>query len=258
MNRTRNLKLKTAPRPGRIAAVRTGKAVSRSGAQAFTLIEMLLALAICAIVLVAINGVFATALRLRDNTSGALEESLPVNRALALLYQDLKGTVNPGRSLAGDFRCGVPAVGATMGLSGEAGSAGLDFYTTTGTLSDRAPWGDVQEVFYELKAPANREQAGMDLVRCVHRNLLATTILAPDIQRLMSGVQTLEFDCYDGAQWRDTWDTSNTDTNLPVAVRVRIQLASRPGQAGGEPSPIEMVVPLAPQTHARAMAEESL
>ncbi len=43
---------------------------SRAGrsTRAFTLIEMLLAVAICAIVLVAINGVFATAVRLREKT----------------------------------------------------------------------------------------------------------------------------------------------------------------------------------------------
>ena len=40
--------------------------------KAFTLIEMLLAVAICAIVLVAINGVFATAVRLRDKTTDAV------------------------------------------------------------------------------------------------------------------------------------------------------------------------------------------
>src|SRR5512139_2947515 len=83
-------------------------------APAFTLIEMLLAVAICAIVLLAVNGVFATALRLRDRTSEAVEESLPVNRALDNLYRDLKGTVGPGGFLAGDFKCGVQAVGATM------------------------------------------------------------------------------------------------------------------------------------------------
>ena len=128
--------------------------------KAFTLIEMLLAVAICAIVLVAINGVFATAVRLRDKTSEAVEEALPVNRALDTLYRDLKGTVGPGGFLAGDFKCGAQAMGATMGLSGEAGSAGLDFFTSTGTISDKAPWGDLQEVFYELKAPTDRNQAG--------------------------------------------------------------------------------------------------
>jgi type II secretion system protein J len=223
--------------------------------KAFTLIEMLLAVAICAIVLVAINGVFATAVRLRDKTSDAIEESLPVNRALDILYKDLKGAVGPGGFLAGDFKCGVQATGATMGLSGEAGSSGLDFYTSTGAINDKAPWGDLQEVFYELKAPTNRNQAGMDLVRCINRNLLATTMQTPDIHWLMGKVQTLEFYCYDGMQWRNTWDTSAGDTNLPVAVRVRIQLAPRPGEEASKVAqPFEMVVPLASQTRTNLTA----
>jgi len=214
----------------------------------FTLIEMLLAVAICAIVLVAVNGVFATAVRLRNKTSEAVEEALPLERALNTLCRDLKGAVGPGGYLAGDFKCGVPATGAAMGLSGEAGNAGLDFYTTTGIITDKDPWGDLQEVFYELKAPSDRNQAGMDLVRCVNRNLLATTMQTPDIQWLMGNVQTLEFECYDGTQWRNTWDTSSGDTNLPVAVRIRIQLAAQAGQEARTIQPIEMLVPLVSQS----------
>jgi len=217
--------------------------------KAFTLIEMLLAIAICAIVLVAINGVFATAVRLRDKTSEAVEEASPINRALDTLYRDLKATVGPGGFLAGDFKCGAAAMGATMGLSGEAGVAGLDFFTATGAISDKAPWGDLQEVFYELKAPTDRDEQGMDLVRCVNRNLLATTTQTPEIQRLLSHVRTLEFECYDGTQWRNTWDTSNGDTNLPTTVRVRIMLAPRVGeQASRVARPLELLVPLVSQT----------
>ena len=224
------------------------------GRRAFTLIEMLLAVAICAIVLVAINGVFATAVRLRDKTSDVVEESLPINRALAVMHRDLKGTVGPGGFLAGDFKCGAQVMGATMGLSGEAGSAGLDFFTSTGVISDRAPWGDIQEVFYELKAPTDRNQAGMDLVRCINRNLLATTTQTPEIQWLMGNVQTLEFDCYDGMQWRNTWDTSTSDTNLPTAVRVRIQLAAKQSEGAGKLQPLEMVVPLVSQSRTNLTA----
>jgi type II secretion system protein J len=209
---------------------------------------MLLAVAICAIVLVAINGVFAAAVHLRDRTSEAIEESLPVNRALSIMQRDLRGAVGPGGFLAGDFKCGAQAMGAAMGLSGEAGSAGLDFFASTGVISDKVPWGDTQEVFYELKAPADRNQAGMDLVRCINRNLLATTTQTPEIQWLMGNVQTLQLDCYDGTQWRSTWDTSAGDTNLPVAVRIRIQLAAKQAEGSGTLQPLEMMVPLGTQT----------
>lgn len=212
--------------------------------RAFTLIEVLLALAICAIVLVAINAVFATAVRLRDRTSSAVDEALPMERTLSMLRYDLKGTVGPGGYLAGDFKCGAQAMGTTMGLSGEAGGAGLDFFTATGVIRDDQPWGDLQEVFYELKAPTNTDSAGMDLVRCVNRNLLATTIVTPEIQTLLSHVETLTFDCYDGTQWRNMWDTSAGDTNLPLAVRIRIQLVPKSGEDIAKQSPVELLVPL--------------
>jgi type II secretion system protein J len=214
----------------------------------FTLIEVLLALAICAIVLVAINAVFATAVRLRDRTSQAVDEGLPVSQAFDILRRDLKGAVGPGGFLAGDFKCGAQSMGTSMGLTGEAGSGGLDFFTSTGIISDKAPWGDLQEVFYELKAPADRTTAGMDLVRCVNRNLLSTMIQTPEAQPLMGHIESVEFDCFDGYQWRNVWDTSMGDTNLPLAVRVRVQLAAAQGENPRALQPLEMIVPLMVQT----------
>jgi len=211
---------------------------------AFTLVEVLLALAICAIVLVAINAVFATAVRLRDRTSAGIDEGLPVERTLEMLRRDLKGAVGPRGFLAADFKCGAQAMGASMGLTGEAGGAGLDFVSSTGLIGDNQPWGDLQEVLYELKAPADRNQTGMDLVRCVNRNLLATTTQIPEIQHLLNHVETIQFDCYDGAQWRNSWDTSNGDTNLPTAVRIRIQMVAKSGEDASKKAPLEMMVPL--------------
>ena len=76
---------------------------------------MLLALAISAIVMVAINAVFATAVHLRDKTTAVLEESLPINRAIELLRNDLKGTVGPAGFMAGDFKCGAQSMGQRTG-----------------------------------------------------------------------------------------------------------------------------------------------
>jgi type II secretion system protein J len=211
---------------------------------AFTLIEVLLALAICAIVLVAINAVYATAVRLRDRTSSAVAAALPTERAFTVLRRDLEGAVGPWGHLAGDFKCDVQTMGVNLGISGAtAGGSGLDFFTTTGTIGDDTPYADVQEVFYELQAPTGSDQQGLDLVRYVNRNLLATTLVTPAAQTLLHDVATLQFDCYDGLQWRSFWDTSAGDTNLPVAVRVRVQLAgSDQGAAGQEP--LELTVPL--------------
>ncbi len=215
----------------------------RPGVRAFTLIEALLAVAICAIVLVAINAVFATAVHLRDQTSAAVEAALPVDQALATLRRDLRGAVGPGGMLAGDFKCDAQSMGLNMGVTAPSAS-GLDFFTATGTISDNAPWGDLQEVYYLLMDPQDgNAAAGKDLVRYVNRNLLSTVLLQPpDPQRLMSHIQSAEFDAFDGLQWR-MWDTSMGDTNLPMAVRVRLHLAADNGGAANL-EPLEVMVPL--------------
>jgi hypothetical protein len=64
----------------------------------------------------------------------------------------------------------------------------------------------------------------------------------------MGNVQNLQLDCYDGTQWQTTWDTSAGNTNLPVAVRIRIQLATKQTEGSGNLQPLEMMVPLGTQT----------
>ena len=146
---------------------------------AFTLVEVLLALAICAIVLVAINAVFATAVRLRDRTSANVDQSLPVNFAFEKIRGDLKSVVGPFGFLAGDFKCDAQTMGASMGLSASSGG-GLDFFASSGVIGDEAPWGDIQEVYYQLMPATDRRKSlGLDFVRCVNRNLLATTTHNP-------------------------------------------------------------------------------
>jgi hypothetical protein len=80
----------------------------------------------------------------------------------------------------------------------------------------------------------------------VNRNDLATAMQDPQEQPLLSNVQSLELSCFDGMNWRDSWDTSLGDTNLPYAVRVRIQLAGDVNSRAQQP--FEIVVPLVSQS----------
>ena len=115
-------------------------------------------------------------------------------------------------------------------------------FTSTGTLSENAPWADIQRVTYELKQPADRSEAGKDLIRSVARNLLATTAPEVDDQLMLRGVASIKFSCFDGSQWQDAWDTTTltaVNTNLPVAVRVDIQMSGNKNAA-----PVEILVPI--------------
>jgi type II secretion system protein J len=217
--------------------LRTEMALSRQ--RAFTLIELILSIAIMAIVLVAINAVLFSALRLRERTSASVEDSLPLEQSLEILRRDLQGATPPSSNgiLAGSFKAGaVTSLGSSLPVA-------IEFNTTTGIPNDKEPWGEVQRVSYGLRPSADRTAVGQNLYRNVTRNLLALIPPQPDEQWMMSGVDRIEFSCYDGLQWRSDWDTTLMDTNLPSAVRVRILLAN----ADRSTSPIEMVVPIESQ-----------
>ena len=195
---------------------------------AFTLIEMLLALAISAIVVAGIGGVFYSAVRLRETTAAALDEAAPLQHALAFIRRDLRGALPPSGYLAGDFKSGTVSGGL-----GQSAGIGLQFYTSTGTMREDAPWGDIQQVVYEL--------------RTVTRNVLGTTPQSEE-QWLLGNVQSVEFGCYDGADWRPSWDTTLGNTNLPSAVRVRLQLAKASSTDTRKQEPVEMVVAIVTQS----------
>ncbi|MGB7769497.1 MAG: type II secretion system protein GspJ [Verrucomicrobiia bacterium] len=219
---------------------------------AFTLLEMILAVAVAAIVLAAVNAAFYTALHLQASTEAAVDEATPVDQAMSVIRQDLACVVPPtngtSKVLSGDFKAGQvtsPGLGTPVSV---------EMYTATGALSSGSsqPWGDIQRVTYELTSPADRSTPGMDLVRNVTRNLLSVTTPDVENQSLLSGVASIQFSCFDGAQWHDTWDTtdpSTGDTNLPVAVRLQIQMA---GNGPGSASPIEILVPIDSQSRSNA------
>jgi len=210
----------------------------RSATSGFTLVELILAVGVAAIVLAAINGVFFSAMRLRDSTTRAVEASLPLQRAVDLLRRDLQNAMPPLTNgvFSGTFKAGqVLSTGLNQPVD-------LELCTTTGALKENEPWGEVQRVDYSLRPPSDASAVGKDLIRSVTRNLLSTVPASPDDQSLLGGVESIEYACYDGYQWRGDWDTSVTDTNLPSAIRVRIRLAGPPG--GTAPEPIEFTVPV--------------
>jgi len=220
---------------------------SQSPVRAFTMIELILAIGVAAIVLVAINSVFFASLHLRDATTQAVEAATPLDAALTILRRDISCTVPPGSNsvMVGDFKSGdITSIGIPDMVN-------LELYTATGALNSdpTIPWADVQRVTYGLKSPVPANGSGKDLIRTVTRNLLSETTPEIEEQWMLGNVERLKIQCYDGMQWADQWDTSLTsatgNTNLPIAVRVLIQMASNKGVAQ---SPVEIVVPIDSQS----------
>ncbi len=212
---------------------------------AFTMIELILAIGISAIVLVAVNGVLFSALRLRNTTTAAVDSAAPIDNATAILRRDLQNVVTPKVSglLSGSFKIG------NVISSGLAGSASIEMCTATGSLSETQPWGDIQRVSYSLRSGTS---GGQDLYRNVIRNLLTYGTPEVDPQLLLEGVRSIQFSCYDGSQWTERWDTSDISslsTNLPVAIRVRIELVGPQSAVW----PVELFVPIDSRSRSNAV-----
>jgi general secretion pathway protein J len=223
------------------------RSVAPGSSAGFTLLELLIATVVFALVLAAINGVFYGALRLRNKSTASIEQSLPMQHALSVMKRDLSNLV-PGGMLAGGLQ-------TTPSINNLPGQISPDFYTATGLIDETSPWSEVQRVSYLLADSPTNRSGGSDLIRAVSRNLLPPSLRdTPSQQWLMGGVQGLTFAYYDGTQWRDSWDAAASDpttgrTNLlPWAIKVQIRLVS--GENGlplASDGPVELVVPVVTQ-----------
>jgi len=214
--------------------------IGTNNEKAFTLVEMILAIGVAALVLVAVNAVLFTALHLRQVTTDVVDAATPVDQTFTFLRRDLQCVVTPtngtSKVLSGSFKVG------TVNSAGIAEQVAAEMFTATGALSQSAPWADIQRVTYELKNSTDGS-GRRDLYRSVTRNLLSISTLDVTDQLMLSGVASVKFSCFDGARWNDTWDTSDVtslNTNLPLAVRVEIRLAG----ADKTMEPIQLVVPI--------------
>lgn len=207
---------------------------------AFTLLELLLALAVFAIVLVAINGVYFAALRLRNKSAEAADRALPLEQTLTLMRRDLSGLMLPGGTFSGTFQTTTMASGSLMESIGRRVTP--DLYTATGYIDEWSPYGDVQKVAYFLASPTN-QGSGLELIRVASRNLLPVSVEELEPQLLLENVENVMTYYHNGYDWTEVWDSTQS-TNLPHAIKVRIQMMPGKDEPVTRREPIELVVPV--------------
>ncbi|MCC6486833.1 MAG: GspJ family type II secretion system protein [Candidatus Hydrogenedentes bacterium] len=200
----------------------------------FTLVELLAALIITSLLIVALVTVLGTAFAMRDSTTAQLEETDQTGSVLGMIKSDLKQLVPPGELLAGAI------LGERVEESGGIRADSLEFYSASGSLEVDKPWGDIQKVVYSLREPEDDDHfRGYELVRKVTRNLLPSLEEESSETVLLNGVKSLEFQYYSEETWQDTWDSSANDDAPPEAVSVHIELI-REGATDHAP-PLELL-----------------
>ena len=189
---------------------------SATRVRAFTLIEVLLALAIMSVITVALFASLHVAFKARDRSEAALEPVRTSEAVMELVRAELESALPPRGKL----------VGAFVGTSWQAGN-GLDddeltFYATTTAPAGVFAPGDVKQV--QLRTLVEQTTGRRVLVRRVVSNLLSPVLVEPDDEILCRGVASFDVIYYDGLQWWTTWDSTYERDSLPVAVQVTLQL----------------------------------
>ncbi|MCX7014869.1 MAG: prepilin-type N-terminal cleavage/methylation domain-containing protein [Candidatus Sumerlaeota bacterium] len=212
---------------------------SRFRAAGFTLLEVLSAMAIFAVILAALYSTFHTVMRVREQTYQRIEADAPNRYIEEVIRRDLACAVIPNGILAGSF------LGTTQS-QGDSRSDELEFYTASATLleDENLPYGDIQKIDYSLQEPdVQTTSQGWDLIRSVTRNLLPLTEDEPEEQCLAHGVRSLGFQYYASQAWNDSWDSTAQDNAAPEAVLARVDFQPRSSD-GQTPEPLEFIVPI--------------
>ncbi|HZN66936.1 MAG TPA: type II secretion system protein GspJ [Tepidisphaeraceae bacterium] len=211
----------------------TGGAISTQR-RAFTLLELLVALAITAIIMGSLYASLRIAFRARAAAEAAAEPLRTAELALGLLRSDVESAMLPRGILTAPFTgedgmgsAGQPADKLSFCSLGDPGEF---MAAVEGGASSAVP-SEVRKVGIALEPYAGPDGAEQyALVRYVTTNLLSPVEQQPDKEVLCRGVTALNIRYFDGLAWQDSWDSTTVENNIPSAVEVTIEIVRTQGE----------------------------
>jgi len=182
----------------------------------FTLLEMLVAMTLMAVLAGVLYASLSTGFRGRRVTEAALEPARRGAAALALIGPDLDCAVPPTGLLAGEF-LGEDA----RGDNGEPAD-GVRFHSLAREQSGATPPFPIRRLQFSLATDEEKHETV--LLRRTTLNLLAPEEPEPVEEVICRGVRSFDTAYYDGYGWVDSWDSTAAGDVLPLAVRLTLVL----------------------------------
>lgn len=184
--------------------------------RAFTLLELLLAIAITAILAATVYASLMVATHTRERAAEAVGKDRALTLAMDLIRRDLQAAPPPTGTMAGAF---IGEDDNTIDT--------VSFTTTNAYLPPNDRLSDLINVNLLLIEDVYSEDSrSMMLVREITTNLLSATTTEPQIQVLARGITGMDLAYSDGADWLDDWDSTQHDNTLPLAVKITLYHAT--------------------------------
>jgi prepilin-type N-terminal cleavage/methylation domain-containing protein len=191
----------------------------------FTLIEMMLAIGVLALILAMLASSFSTVAHSKVHAEGRLMVDREGRALLWQLTKELRNTVqtpytasNVALLGAGHMSSGVPVDTITM--------------STFSGGHRKALTGMTPETIVTYNLTSNPDQQGWYVLQRSQQSGLLTGQVTPQTTTLADNVLSLHFRYFDGQRWGESWDSSSLPAGrqLPIAVAVQIRMAAPGGQ----------------------------
>lgn len=198
--------------------------------RAFTLLELILALAIGATLAAALYASFNTAIRARKTALNAVEPLRYVSIAADIIARDVGSTTYASGTFSSTF-IGIHQAGQTGDNDGvQFHSIGADEPLRDEPLAD-----GIRRVEYVVRTDLNPPA----LVRHITRNLQPANGNEANIQEeiICRDVKSFSLRYYDGLSWVESWDSTQYDDIIPVAVAMTLELIDPAATSPDQPSP---------------------
>jgi len=226
----------------------------RRNARAFTLIELVLSMAIAALLAASLHEAMATAWRAKRTSEAAIDQASAGTIAMDLICRDLAATPPLPSSEAIATKLGGPFEGVHQAAGG-GDNDDLLFHTLVREegAADDDPLADGMHIIEYL---IRQDQTGPVLVRRVTRNILSPVDQVSVDEVLCRNVTGLSFRYYDGTDWQTDWDSTALGDVLPLAVQVTIDMPD-PQHANANPPAVREISRVVPLACAKAISTSS-
>ncbi len=185
-------------------------AIDKPAQQGFTLLEVLIAIAIFSVVSLASFTIFDTVLRGDENSKARSERQNELQRAFLLMERDFTQIAKRTMRINGEAPNSIFLQTANDNfLADEQAIAFVrNGWTNPGLLLPRS---DMQSVAYRLVD---------ETLERLHYNFVDAVVgQEPRIRPLITQVASLSFEFYDGSKWQKEW----SGKTLPQAIAIEIE-----------------------------------
>ena len=184
--------------------------------EGFTLLELIVAMALMDVIAVALYACMHTAFKSKESAQASLKPYRSVMPVFEHIRKDFTSAMKPDGILAGVFE------GNDVSFTDLQDADTLGFYTACYHPKEDEIASNVIYVQYTLENDDERDQ--IVLKRLTTKNLLSPTATEAAEEVIARNITGLDIQYFDGTAWLDNWDSSEEDATLPWGVKVTVSM----------------------------------